>query len=308
MNRKNFLTAVALCGLFAATLPAADKPNFSGTWKLNLSKSDFGMAPAPDKMERIIVHTEPTIKSTVSQSGAQGEMTTEETLTTDGKDSVNKVRGVDMKSVANWDGSKLVVKSKREFNGMELSITQNWSLSADGKVLTMANNISTPQGDFEMKMVLEKSDGGAAPAAAVSAAAGGCKTNFSGNWKLVLDKSDFGPMPPPSSMTMQIDHKDPVLKAVTQQSGADGDATINSSYTTDGKESKNDFRGIPVVSIAKCNGDALAMNSKLEVQGMAIDLKGTWTLSADGKTMSQAQKIGTPQGDFETKYVLEKVQ
>jgi hypothetical protein len=312
MNRKTFLSALALGALLAANLPAADKPNFSGTWKLNSGKSDFGMAPAPDKMDRVIVHSDPTLKVTTTQSGAQGEATTDETLTTDGKDSINKVRGVDMKSVASWDGPKLVVKSKRDFNGMELSITQNWTLSADGKVLTLANNISTPQGDFEMKIVMDKVDGGPAPAVsakmAPSAIGGaGCKSDFSGNWKLNVDKSNFGPVPPPTSMTLQVDHKDPVLKTVTNQNGMDGEYTINATYTTDGKESKNDFRGVPASSTAKCDGAAMLVNTKLEVQGMAIEIKANWQLSADGKVMNQVAKIATPQGDFDLTQVLERV-
>ena len=49
------------------------------------------------------------------------------------------------------------------------------------------------------------------------------KPNFTGDWKLDADKSNFGPMPPPTSMSLDIDHTDPNLKIVTKQSGAQGD-------------------------------------------------------------------------------------
>ena len=312
MNRKTFLPALALVGLFATSLPAAEKPNFSGSWKLNSGKSDFGMIPAPDKMDRTIMHTDPTLKMTTVQSGPQGEMTSDMVLMTDGSDSVNKLRGTDVKSVAKWDGDKLTVKSKREAQGMEINLTETWTMSADGKVLTVINAVSTPQGDFEAKVIMDRVGDASAlakPAAAVTAATGaGCKADFSGEWKLNADKSNFGPMPPPSSMTMKVDHKDPSVKTVTNQSGPEGDATIAATYTTDGKETKNDFRGTPVMSTAKCDATgALNVASKLDFQGMAIDMKSSWTLSADGKTMNQAAKIGTPQGDFETMYVLERV-
>jgi hypothetical protein len=308
MNCKNFLSALALTGLLAASLPAADKPNFSGTWKLNTSKSDWGMAAAmaPEKMEQVITHDDPTLKVKTTQTGAQGTNTTESAYTTDGKDSINMLGGQEAKTVATWDGSKLVMKSKRQMQGMDISITGNWTLSADGKTLTIVNSISAPQGEFDIKMVLEKADGGAA-AVAAAAAPGGCKSNFSGNWKLNVAKSDLGPMPI-TAMTLAIDHKDPVLKAVTTQSDAmNGDSTISATYNTDGKESKNDFRGTPVTSILKCDGDALQVNSKLEFQGMALDLKSNWKLSADGKTMNQNTKIVTPQGDLETSYILDKM-
>ena len=47
-------------------------------------------------------------------------------------------------------------KYKREVQGMEISFLENWTLAPDGKVLTIVNNLSTPQGDFALKMVLEK--------------------------------------------------------------------------------------------------------------------------------------------------------
>jgi len=312
MNRRSVLPVLALAGLFATFATAADKPDFSGSWKMNPSKSDFGPMPAPDKLERNIKHADPTLSMSSVTVGAQGEMKTEETYTTDGKESVNKIGGAEIKSVAAWDGDKLVIKSKREVQGMEISIVQNWSLSGGGKVLTVVTNASTPQGDFVLTAVLEKQDGGSATAAAPAAAAvttasAGPKPDFSGDWKLNVDKSNFGPMPPPTSQTRSITHKDPAIKMVTKQSGAEGDVTLDLSYATDGTESKNDFMGNTMKSTAKWEGDALIINSKLDFQGTEVVVKETWKLSTDGKTLSTASKISTPQGDFDTASVLEKV-
>ena len=58
---------------------------------------------------------------------------------------------------------------------------------------------------------------GLACAAAVltaSAMAAG-KPDFSGEWKLNIDKSNFGPIPPPTSLTQTVDHKDPALNVTT---------------------------------------------------------------------------------------------
>src|SRR5579884_2967851 len=63
------------------------------------------------------------------------------------------------------------------------------------------------------------------------------KPNFTGDWKLNADKSNFGPIPPPTAMTLNIDHSDPNLKILTKQSGAQGDMEYEAKYTTDGKES-----------------------------------------------------------------------
>jgi hypothetical protein len=56
MTTKRILTTLAVLAL--AALPALAKPNFSGDWKLNASKSTFGQMPAPDSMTYKITHTE----------------------------------------------------------------------------------------------------------------------------------------------------------------------------------------------------------------------------------------------------------
>ena len=153
---RRSLIAISALALFAGTLAAQDKPNFSGSWKMDAAKSDFGPMPAPDKLIRTIDHKDPEMQIKTTQSGQQGEVTSELKYKTDGTESVNKLRGQDVKGIAKWEGANLVVKSKREVQGMEISITETWALSDGGKVLTVANSIETPQGNFEAKVVMEK--------------------------------------------------------------------------------------------------------------------------------------------------------
>jgi len=149
-----FLTMTALLAL--STFAAAAKPNLSGEWKLNPAKSDFGPMPAPEKMTRKIDHNDPILKSTTTQSGPSGEVKSELSYTTDGKESVNKTPRGEVKGTAKWEGETLVIDSKREVQGMEITQHEMWTLSADGKTLTVVNKLGTPQGDFEIKTVLEK--------------------------------------------------------------------------------------------------------------------------------------------------------
>ncbi|HEY3741572.1 MAG TPA: hypothetical protein VGL53_17085 [Bryobacteraceae bacterium] len=313
ITRRSLLPMLALAGLSAACLMAADKPNFSGSWKMDASKSDFGPMPAPDKLEQTITHADPNLSFTTVSNGANGESKTDTVYTTDGKESVNKVRNMEVKSVAAWDGDKLVVKSKREVQGMEISLVETWSLSTDGKVLTIVRNASTPQGDFTLTTVMNKADGASAAAAPAPAAtasvapSSGKRADFTGEWKLNIDKSNFGPVPPPTSETQKVDHHDPALKVTTISSGMDGDHTDNAAYATDGSESSNDFRGSAAKSVAKWEGDTLVISTKVDYQGMEITLKSGWKLSDDGKTLNVATKIMTPQGDFDLANVFDKV-
>ena len=138
------------------------------------------------------------------------------------------------------------------------------------------------------------------------AAAAQAKPNFSGDWKLNVDKSEFGPMPPPTSMTSKIDHADPDLKVTSAISGAQGDMTVDAKYNTEGKETSNQFGPMESKTTAKWDGDDLIMDTKLDAGGTEIVIKGKWSLSADGKTLTQSSHINSPQGELDLKYVLEK--
>jgi hypothetical protein len=155
--RRNFVLLFSPI-LLVLAIPAAGfaKPNFTGTWKINIDKSDFGQIPAPEKMERTISHEDPSLKFKTVQSGPQGEVTTEMAYTTDGKPSTNKTPRGEVTGTARWEGDTLAIDTQREFQGMEIKLAERWNLSEDGKVLTIHNKVTTSQGEFEIKVVLDK--------------------------------------------------------------------------------------------------------------------------------------------------------
>jgi hypothetical protein len=133
------------------------------------------------------------------------------------------------------------------------------------------------------------------------------KPDFSGDWKMDADKSSFGQTPPLTSLSVKIDHKEPTVSMVKTQSGAQGDQVLNFKYSTDGKETTNSLMGNDVKSKAGWEGKALVVNSSLDAGGMLIKLIDKFTLSDDGKTLTEVLTIaGTPQGDLEITYVLVK--
>src|SRR5450759_3247436 len=147
------IAAMLTCGVAVA----ADRPNFSGSWKLNNAKSDFGPMPqGPEKFERKVDHKDPEMKVTTTQSMQGNERTTDTAYTIDGKEHDVQMGPVSAKITANWREAVLEVVAKREIQGNAITSTEKWSLSADGKVLTVDSNISAPQGEFAMKFVLDK--------------------------------------------------------------------------------------------------------------------------------------------------------
>ena len=147
---------VLMAALCLGALGAQAKPNFSGVWKLVADKSDFGFFPLPEKLEQDIQHQEPELKLKQTQSTQQGEVTVEFLYSTDGKETSNQVRGVPVKTVMNWDEDVLRMEYKLSVQGNDITVTERWVMAEDGKTYSVSRKIVSPQGDVEMKLVLEK--------------------------------------------------------------------------------------------------------------------------------------------------------
>ena len=154
--KRNHAPIAVLFAALVASATAYAVPNLTGDWKLNVSKSNYGSFPAPQAMTRKIVLTGAKLSMTTTQKGAQGEVTTQLNYTTDGKEGVNKTQTGDSKGSAQWIGDKLMIESSREMQGATLKQKEIWTLSADGKTLTIDAHVSIPNGEFDVRQVLEK--------------------------------------------------------------------------------------------------------------------------------------------------------
>jgi hypothetical protein len=156
-RRTTRLFSSVLFTLAFGLLQAQAKTDFSGTWKLNSGKSDFGQMPAPDSITQKITHADPSLKANVASTGGmQGDMTYELSYTTDGKECVNHIGEGELKSTLKWDGDDLVVDSKGAFGGTEFTAKARWNLSSDGKTLTVTQHFSSAMGEGDVKEVFDK--------------------------------------------------------------------------------------------------------------------------------------------------------
>src|SRR5215212_7525911 len=134
-----------LLPLWLGLLSAADThPNFTGTWKMDSDRSDFGQVPKPANFVRKVEHEDPKLHVVTNFSTPNGDAVTDVKYTTDGKECVNTVRGGEWKSTTTWDGNSIEVASKRTINGAEVTTKERWTLTSKGKVLTVVNNTVTP--------------------------------------------------------------------------------------------------------------------------------------------------------------------
>lgn len=137
------------------------------------------------------------------------------------------------------------------------------------------------------------------------------KPSFTGTWEMNKGQSDFGQMSSqmvPDKLTQKITQRgDAELRAESTTVGARGTASTDMKYKLDGSESTNKNQMGEVKSVAKWDGNHIAITSKREVQGMSIGLSEKWEVSADGKVMTVNRTMtGTPMGDIVTKMVFDK--
>jgi hypothetical protein len=150
------LRILPLALLWGAIDQVCAQPNFSGEWKMNPTKSNFAPLPQPDRLVRKIAQHGSQLKIKTTQFGQQREIVTDLAYTTDGAECKNTIRGQEFTGSAQWDGDTLSIESRREVQGMEIVQRESWSLSTDGQTLTIANHVTTPQGAFDITIVLDK--------------------------------------------------------------------------------------------------------------------------------------------------------
>ena len=152
---RRVVTSVALLVLLAAAAAAAP-PNLSGDWKLNISKSEFGEMPPPTSMSQKITHDDPKLTVSLKQSGAMGDFDATANYTTDGKECTNTFLNNPAKSTVKWDGDALTIETKGKFGDTDYTLKDKWTVSADGKVMTIARHFSSSFGEGDQKLVMEK--------------------------------------------------------------------------------------------------------------------------------------------------------
>jgi hypothetical protein len=145
--------------LIAALVLAASAwgaPDLTGDWKLNLSKSQYGAIPAPVEVTRKVKLEGVNLSMTTQQKTVQRDSTSELKYTTDGKVCINKVTNGDAKGTAHWEGDALIIESSQQNGPQELKSREVWTLSADGKTLTIQTHLTLPQGGVDVRQVFEK--------------------------------------------------------------------------------------------------------------------------------------------------------
>jgi hypothetical protein len=152
------LTVASAVVAFAVAAPAAAQaPNLSGTWELDVPASTFGGRPGPQKQTLTVEHAEPSLKTTSTSVTERGERTQSAAYTTDGKEAKNPgMMNSESVSTAKWEAGALAMTTKMSIQGNDITSNETWTLSDAGKTLTIARSAATPMGQIEQKLVYHK--------------------------------------------------------------------------------------------------------------------------------------------------------
>ncbi len=176
--RKIFFLAAIVCATAVAGFSQAKPADFSGTWELDLSKSKITAPSYVQAMTLTVTQTQNELKVVTKMdrgpvpSGApstgrgmgrgSGDHTAPYPL--DGKEATVEIDGPNGKMPVKYKGAisggKASLMQSRTFNGPmgEVSMTtkDTWSLSADGKTLTIERESTSPRGTNSSTMIFVK--------------------------------------------------------------------------------------------------------------------------------------------------------
>jgi hypothetical protein len=154
MVRKIVLPAVLLALIGSGTAFAQGRPDFSGTWVLDAAKSDMGGGQRPRGSVTIVVKQTSGSLSIERNVGSRPETAV---LKLDGSESVNRLpSGAEKKSRARWTGSTLTSDGVANTQGGTAKTQEVWSLSADGKVMTLDVTLQSSTGEKKQKLVYNR--------------------------------------------------------------------------------------------------------------------------------------------------------
>ncbi len=138
-------------------------------------------------------------------------------------------------------------------------------------------------------------------AAGISAAAS--KPDFSGNWELQVDKSDFGHQTKPVRATIKSTRKGEVMHSSQTIYTAQDPQTTTYDWFLDGKRHPTD-KPAPGYSVTRWEDDVL-VNERRSDDG-AYQEKVRMTLSRDGNTATEEIETKSPNGNNHEKLVWKK--
>jgi hypothetical protein len=139
---------------FAFALAQA-RPDFSGTWSLNIPKSKFS-GPLPGATVLKIVHRDPAFQLSRTEQLKKRTLAWAISLTTDGKEVVMKEDDRELRYRLNWKARTLVMDQQSMLAGVKGVSQLVHSLSPDGRVLTVQEHTVAAKKTFDNVWIFDR--------------------------------------------------------------------------------------------------------------------------------------------------------
>jgi hypothetical protein len=149
------------CSVGPYVLAQQVKPNLTGKWKINLSKSKLAPQHGPGIDRYKIKHSEPRVEMDhMFFNGARGETYA---YVTDGKERIvnGSLQDGPTRARAHWDGDTLVIEKQRAIGSVgTFEWISRYTLSQDGKSLAVIQhaNKSSFSAAIDESLIYEKED------------------------------------------------------------------------------------------------------------------------------------------------------
>jgi len=282
--------------LTAAACSAAT--DFSGVWKMDAAKSDWGVLPPPSSLLMEVRHQEPDLRVRREQTGGPtGDLKTDASYRVDGKPHTNRVGDIDGVSTLAWNGATLQITTRTRFQGQDIVLKDEWSLEGGGAALVIRRQIETTQATLPVTIHLVR----VTPAAPAAGAA-----KLGGKWKMNPARSEFGFVPPFQSYEWDVEQDGSALRILRRSVTVRGESVSSARFTPDGSDAVLKVDQHEGKLSAKWDGPALVMTSQWQARNGDFTVVERWTLSPDGNSIVADTTVKAAAGEFPLKIHMDR--
>jgi hypothetical protein len=149
--------AAAFAVALAARAAAAQTPDLTGRWEVDPARSDFARATPPAKLVMTVEQTATTFAFTQTVGAPGGERSARQAYTLDGREQAQPAPdGITVTGSARAADGGITVDATIVRGGTPTRQTSRWTLSPDGKTMTLEQQVETPNGPARLKLVFDR--------------------------------------------------------------------------------------------------------------------------------------------------------
>ncbi|MGA3027738.1 MAG: hypothetical protein ABSF98_23520 [Bryobacteraceae bacterium] len=128
--------------------------------------------------------------------------------------------------------------------------------------------------------------------------------DYSGIWKLNVERSDPRNTNEPAAGILRIEHRGVKIHCTALPAG--GGAPVSWNYTTDQKDARYKIGDTSRNSRLKWEGNALLVNTLVNGRDRSYTVMDRWKMSKDGRTLTIRRQVESLYGESEALLVYEK--